>query len=224
MPNIWPRRSFFLDYSPLMKLDGLIVLFSRSNMNSKKYIEIIWYGRGGQGAITASQLIAEAAHLEGYKGITTAPSFGAERRGAPVAAFLRLAHEPIRIFSQVSDPDIIVVLDPSLLPVLKLKERYRPGATVIINSRHTPDELGLDSFAVVGTADVTHVAIENNLTMAGIAILNTPILGAFVRVTNLVSLAGVEKAVEKKFSAEKARINMLAAKIIYDSTNIHQRG
>ncbi|HOO70888.1 MAG TPA: 2-oxoacid:acceptor oxidoreductase family protein [Spirochaetota bacterium] len=192
-------------------------------MENKKYKEVIWYGRGGQGAITASQLIAEAAHIEGYKGITTAPSFGAERRGAPVAAFLRLSQEPIRIFSQISDPDVIVVLDPSLLPVLKLKDRYNSSATVIINSRHKPEDLDLDTFSLVGTADVTHVALENNLTMAGIAILNTPILGAFVKTTELVSLASVEKAVMKKFSPDKARINMLAAKIIYDSTVMHHR-
>jgi 2-oxoacid:acceptor oxidoreductase gamma subunit (pyruvate/2-ketoisovalerate family) len=192
-------------------------------MEQKKYTETIWYGRGGQGAITASQLIAEAAHIEGYRGITTAPSFGAERRGAPVAAFLRLSREPIRIFSQISDPDIIVVLDQSLLPVIKLHERYDSRAIIVINTRHEPDELGLEKFATVARADITHVALENNLTMAGVAILNTPILGAFVRATGLVSLASVEKAILAKFSPGKGNINMLAAKIIYDSTIIHNR-
>ncbi|MBU4270200.1 2-oxoacid:acceptor oxidoreductase family protein [Candidatus Dependentiae bacterium] len=187
----------------------------------KKYTEVIWYGRGGQGAITASQLIADAAYEEGYRGVTTAPSFGAERRGAPVSAFLRLAHEPIRIFSQISTPDIIVVLDPSLLPVLDLPGRFPASSVVIINSKYTPEKLKLEHFNTVGIADITTVALENNLTMAGVAILNTPILGAFVKVTGLVSLAAVEKAIIKKFSSTGARINMLTARIIHDATKIY---
>lgn len=185
----------------------------------KKYTEVIWYGRGGQGAITASQIIAEAAHTEGYRGITTAPSFGAERRGAPVAAFLRLSHEPIRIFSQIYSPDVIVILDPSLLPILNLHEKYRPETVIIINSRNRPEEMDLHHFKTVGVADVTRVARDNNLTMAGVAILNTPILGAFVKVTNLVPIDAVARAIENKFG-DKAEINIKTAHIIYDTTEI----
>ena len=189
--------------------------------DKKKYIEITWYGRGGQGAITASQLVAEAAYTEGYKGITTAPSFGAERRGAPVAAFLRLSNDPIRIFSQIYDPDIIVVLDPTLLPVLDLPSRYRKDATVIINSTKNPGQLNLGYFNKIGIADITRVALENNLTLSGIAILNTPIIGAFVKVTELISLASVEKSIRKKFSKDKADINMLTAQIVHDITKVY---
>jgi len=185
----------------------------------KKYTEVIWYGRGGQGAITASQIIAEAAHSEGYRGITTAPSFGAERRGAPVAAFLRLSPEPIRIFSQIYSPDVIVILDPSLLPILKLHEKYRPETAIIINSRNRPEEMELQHFKKVGVADVTRVARDNNLTMAGVAILNTPILGAFVKVTGLVSMDAVGRAIENKFG-DKAEINFKTAHIIYDTTEV----
>lgn len=190
---------------------------------TKKYTEVIWYGRGGQGAITASQLIAEAAYIEGYKGVTTAPSFGAERRGAPVAAFLRLSAEPIRIFSQVADPDIIVVLDPTLLGALRLTERYRRDALVVINSTKTASELKLDYFEKVAVADITKIALDNNLTMAGVAILNTPILGAFVKLTNLVSMEGIKTAIMHKFSEEKAKLNYHVADLIYHSTVIYSK-
>ncbi len=191
--------------------------------DKKKYIETTWYGRGGQGAITASQLVAEAAYSEGFKGITTAPSFGAERRGAPVAAFLRLSSEPIRIFSQIYDPDIVVVLDPTLLPVLDLKNKYRKDTIIIINSTKKPEELGLGYFNKIGIADITKIALENNLTQSGVAILNTPIIGAYVKVTGIIGLASVEKAIMKKFSKEKAAVNMLAAQIVHDITIVYNQ-
>ncbi len=185
----------------------------------KKHKEIIWFGRGGQGAITASQIVAEAAYMEGYKGITTAPSFGAERRGAPVSAFLRLSDEPIKIFSQIADPDIIVVLDPTLLSILNLKEKYKKEATLIINSTETPDEASY--FKKVGVANVTAVALENNLTVAGSAILNTPILGAFTKTSELVSLENIKKTIYSRFSYEKGDSNFNAAEIIYNNTKIY---
>ncbi|MCP4137619.1 MAG: pyruvate oxidoreductase subunit gamma [bacterium] len=188
--------------------------------SEKKYTEVIWYGRGGQGAITASQLIAEAASYEGYKGVTTAPSFGAERRGAPVAAFLRLSSEPIRIFSQIDDPDVIVVLDPTLLSILELEKRFKKEAVLIVNSTKTPEELGLASFKKVGIADVTATALENNLTMAGVAILNTPILGAFVKTTELVGMPSVERFINSKFAGEKAELNVQTARITFESTKV----
>jgi 2-oxoacid:acceptor oxidoreductase gamma subunit (pyruvate/2-ketoisovalerate family) len=191
--------------------------------NKKKYIEITWYGRGGQGAITASQLVAEAAYSEGYKGITTAPSFGAERRGAPVAAFLRLSSEPIRIFSQISDPDIIVVLDPTLLPILDLPSKYRKDTAIIINSTKNPEQLNLGYFNKIGIADITKVALENDLTLSGVAILNTPIIGAFVKVTGLISLESVKKSIMKKFSKDKVAINMLTAQIVHDITIVYNK-
>ncbi len=189
----------------------------------KKYTEVIWFGRGGQGAITASQLIAEGAYREGYEGVTTAPSFGAERRGAPVAAFLRLSHEPIRIFSQILDPDIIVVLDPTLLPILNLREKYRDDAILILNTTHTPEELGLASFKKVGVADITRIALDNKLTLAGSAILNTPILGAFVKTTGLVTLPTVEESIMGKFSAEKAPLNIIAAQQTFEATQVYEK-
>lgn len=190
---------------------------------NKKYTEIIWYGRGGQGAITASQLIAEAADIEGYPGITTAPSFGAERRGAPVAAFLRLSMEPIRIFSQVTNPDYAVILDPTLLPVLNLPAKLDPSTVVLVNSTKTPDELGLSVFKRVGTADITRIALERGLKTAGVPILNTPILGSFVKLTSLLKLESVIESIKWKFGETKGKKNIEAASAAFNETRIYEQ-
>src|SRR4030042_1325818 len=83
-------------------------------MNTRPY-EIRWHGRGGQGAITAAKIVAQAAYIKGYRGVTAAPSFGAERRGAPVSASTRISPEPIMVVSQIEGPDVVVVLDHTLL-------------------------------------------------------------------------------------------------------------
>ena len=83
-------------------------------MNTKPY-EIRWHGRAGQGAMTAAKIVAQAAYLEGYQGVTATPSFGAERRGAPVSASIRISSEPIMVVSEVEKPDVVVVLDHTML-------------------------------------------------------------------------------------------------------------
>lgn len=191
---------------------------------NKKYVEVVWHGRGGQGAITASQLVAEAAYNEGFKGVATAPMFGAERRGAPVAAFLRLSQEPIRIFSQISDPGVVVILDPTLIPIINLQKKYRKDALLVINSAKTPEELDLDGFDRIVIADITAIAIENSLTMAGVAILNTPIIGAFVKLTRLISMDSVKNAIYHKFPAAKAELNFKAALDTFNSAKIYENG
>ena len=90
-------------------------------------VEIRWHGRGGQGAVSAAKLLAEAAYASGWEGVTSAPTFGAERRGAPVTASTRLAHEAIRVLSQVTTPDVGVVLDDSLLAVANAAAGVKPG-------------------------------------------------------------------------------------------------
>ena len=189
----------------------------------KKYIEIVWHGRGGQGAITASQLIAEAAAMEGYPGITTAPVFGAERRGAPVAAFLRIAREPIRIFSQIQNPDYAVILDPTLLPVLNLPAKLDPSTVIIINSAQTPEELGLSFFNRVGTADISSISIKHNLKAGGLPVLNTPILGSFAKTTSIVSIESVTESILRKFGHEKGAGNIEAAKEAFEETRLYEK-
>src|SRR5512136_1805054 len=104
--------------------------------------EIRWHGRGGQGAVTSAKLFAMAAHGSGWEGVTSAPTFGAERRGAPVTASTRLDHEPIRVYSQVTEPDIAIVLDESLLEVGGATVGLRPGGILIVNTPSPAAELG----------------------------------------------------------------------------------
>ncbi|MBI2822034.1 MAG: 2-oxoacid:acceptor oxidoreductase family protein, partial [Acidobacteria bacterium] len=106
--------------------------------------EVIWFGRGGQGAMVAAQILAESAYLEGFKGVTSAPTFGPERRGAPVTASTRISEEPIRMFSQVEMADIAVVLDDTLLTVVDVVGRVRKGGAIIINTSCKPEDLGIN--------------------------------------------------------------------------------
>jgi pyruvate ferredoxin oxidoreductase gamma subunit len=105
--------------------------------------EIRWHGRGGQGAVTSAKILADAAFRSGFEGVTSQPSFGAERRGAPITASSRLAHEPIRILSQVTAPDIVVVLDDSLLGVANATGGMKPGGVIIVNTAKSASELGI---------------------------------------------------------------------------------
>src|SRR5512137_1614765 len=105
--------------------------------------EVIWHGRGGQGVVIAAQILAEAAYLQGFKGVTSAPTFGPERRGAPLTASTRISSDPIRMVSQVEHADIAVVLDPSLISVVNILGTVKEGGLIVINSPLKPDELNL---------------------------------------------------------------------------------
>src|SRR5450756_2319657 len=120
--------------------------------------EIRWHGRGGQGAVPSAKVLADAAFRSGFEGVTSQPSFGAERRGAPITASSRLAHEQIRVLSQVTTPDIVVVLDDSLLGVANATAGMKPGGTIIVNTTKAPSELGIAEGVRVVTSDVTGAA------------------------------------------------------------------
>ena len=106
-------------------------------MNSK-YIEVRWHGRGGQGAVTAAEILAQAAYYDGYKGVTAAPFFGAERRGAPVIATNRFAREPVSNLLPGSESSVVVVLDDTILRVVDVSAGIQPDGIVIINSQNRP--------------------------------------------------------------------------------------
>src|SRR5512137_2079336 len=145
---------------------------------SNRPLEIRWHGRGGQGAITAAKIIAQAAYLKGYKGVTAAPSFGAERRGAPVSASTRISTETVLVVSQVENPEIVVVLDHTLLQYPDVTHGLGKNGWRIVNSPLTPRELGLKGEYNIATADATKVCQDLGLIIAGLVIVNTPILGA----------------------------------------------
>jgi 2-oxoacid:acceptor oxidoreductase gamma subunit (pyruvate/2-ketoisovalerate family) len=180
--------------------------------------EVIWFGRGGQGAVVAAQILAESAYLEGFKGVTSAPTFGPERRGAPVTASTRISKDPIRMFSQVEMADIAIVLDDTLFGVVDVKGRVRKGGTIIINTACKPEDAGISGDFDVATVDATGIALKLRLTKEGAPVINTPLLGAFAKATGIVTLENIEKALRSKLSATVASQNFETVQAAYGST------
>lgn len=173
-------------------------------------IEIRFHGRGGQGAVTAARLLAEAAFLEG-KHCQAFPSFGAERRGAPVVAFARIDTKPIRIRTQVYEPNHVVVLDPTVLEAVNVAAGLKRGGVAVLNAKKVPEGLHAGK---VATVDATAIALET----LGVPITNTAMLGAFIRATKLISLESVLKAVGSYFKGKLAEKNMAAVKAAHERT------
>jgi len=184
------------------------------------FCEIRWHGRGGQGAITSANILADAAYRAGFKGVTSAPSFGAERRGAPVTASTRLSAEPLRIFSQVECPDVIVVLDESLLVTARATTGMKPRGRVIVNSKRAPDALPVPEDFIVAAADASGAAEELGLIIGGAPMVNTAMLGAVARATGLIGLDDLDEAIRNAFSAKAAAKNFQAAKLTYERTRM----
>jgi 2-oxoacid:acceptor oxidoreductase gamma subunit (pyruvate/2-ketoisovalerate family) len=186
--------------------------------------EIIWHGRGGQGVVVAAQILATSAYIQGFKGVTSAPTFGPERRGAPLTASTRISDEPIRTFSQIESADISVVLDESLLEIVDIGGNIKDGGLIIINTPHSPDEIKINGRFEIATVDAAGIALRHHLTRGGDIIVNTPLLGAFARASGLVSLENIEKGLVEKLSSEAASLNFSAAKTAFDETVIKKIG
>jgi len=180
----------------------------------KKILEVRWHGRGGQGAWTASELLARAAIYEG-KHIQSFPEFGPERMGAPVTAFTRISTESIRIHCEVYNPDVVAVLDPTLLKAVSFTKGLDEKGTILINSKDNPAEirktLNIDK-GKVWTVPATEIAMK----ILGTPITNTAMLGAVARVTGIVSLGSVEKVVRERFRQDVAEKNFAVVKEAYE--------
>jgi 2-oxoacid:acceptor oxidoreductase gamma subunit (pyruvate/2-ketoisovalerate family) len=185
---------------------------------SNRPLEIRWHGRGGQGAITAAKIIAQAAFLKGYKGVTAAPSFGAERRGAPVSASTRISGEPILVVSQVENPEIVVVLDHTLLRYPEVTAGLGKNGWLIVNSPLSPRELGVKGDFNIATADATKICQDLGIVVAGLVIVNTAILGALVKATKIVDLQTLEKVMRERFSKNTVEMNIAAINKTYEIT------
>jgi len=162
-------------------------------------IEVRFHGRGGQGAVIASNILAEAGFLEG-KEVAAFPFFGVERRGAPVTAYTRLAQEKIRIKSGIYSPDFVVVLDPSLLKAVDVAEGLKPGGLVLINSKSSPDalrkDLGLAEDKKLATVNATDIAIKHRLGSKAQPIVNSSVLGAFAKASGIVKIESLIEGVK----------------------------
>ena len=146
-------------------------------MLNKELIEIRFHGRGGQGAVTAANILVVAAYKAGLWG-TAFPHFGAERRGAPVTAFARISERRVRMRSMIRHPDIIVILDPALPKLVNVFEGLKDDGEVVINSPKKPDIRGPWMACYV---DASRIALDYGLVMAGWPLVNTAILGALAK-------------------------------------------
>ncbi|MEM2904234.1 MAG: 2-oxoacid:acceptor oxidoreductase family protein [Candidatus Bathyarchaeia archaeon] len=176
--------------------------------------EIRWHGRAGQGVITASRLLAQAALDEG-KFVQAFPEFGAERLGAPVSGFTRISEQPVDIRSQIYSPEAVVVLDPRLLRSVNVSEGLIPGGYMVVNSEEEPGDLKAKlklKDANVYTVDVSRIASE----VFGRAIYNTPMLGALLRVLPIVSFDSVEKVTLERFPGSMGKMNVDAMRKAYE--------
>jgi 2-oxoacid:acceptor oxidoreductase gamma subunit (pyruvate/2-ketoisovalerate family) len=184
----------------------------------RKCIEVRWHGRGGQGAVTAAMILAEAAYIDGYKGVTAAPFFGAERRGAPVLASNRFGREPVKTFSLVESPDVVVVLDETLLRVVNVASGLKPDGIVIINTARPPDAFELNAAVNIATTNALECARDAGLIVSGSVIFNTAILGGFSKATGLVAMESIEKALRHHFHGQAADKNVRGAWLAYEGT------
>ena len=176
--------------------------------------EIRIHGRGGQGGVTAAELLAHAAFKEG-KRVQAIPFFGAERRGAPVKAFARLSTEPILVRSQIYNPDYVIVLDSGLLDLVDVTEGLKKDGIVIVNTRKKPEEVNIQHTRIA-TVDATGIALELELLVAGLPVLNTTMLGAFARATEEVKLESVIEAIKDTWTGAAGEKNAKAAELAYE--------
>jgi pyruvate ferredoxin oxidoreductase gamma subunit len=159
-------------------------------------VEIRIHGRGGQGVVTAAELIAIAAFKDG-KQAQAFPSFGVVRTGAPVESFARIDDQPIIVRQQIYEPDILIIQDATLLDAIDVARGCAKKTLVIINTAKTKDELKINlPKNNIHTIDATKIAME----IIGKNIVNTVILGAFAKATGLISLESLKKAITEKFS------------------------
>ncbi|MFH1431752.1 MAG: pyruvate ferredoxin oxidoreductase subunit gamma [archaeon] len=172
------------------------------------------HGRGGQGAVTSAELLAIAAFKDG-KYSQSFPFFGVARRGAPVMAFTRIDDKFIRLREQVTKPDYVMVLDPTLIDVIDVAEGTTEDSIIIVNTSKKPQDLKIRTKAKIVTVDITKIALD----IIGAPFVNTPMLGAFAKATKEVTLESILKAIEEEMPEKIAKKNMDATKKVYEATS-----
>ncbi|RKY98470.1 MAG: pyruvate synthase [Candidatus Hydrothermota bacterium] len=186
-------------------------------VKSKEMLEIRWHGRGGMGAKTAALLLGEAMIHQG-KYIQAFPEYGPERRGAPVTSYNRISDNPIKIHYGIKEPDVVMVLDPTLLQTERVREGLNEDTILIVNSKMQPEEIKkkFNINAKVYTVDATGISEE----ILGRNLPNTPMLGALVRVTGLIDfdtfLKAVEERLKVKYKENIVKGNLKAIKKAYE--------
>ncbi len=177
-------------------------------------IEIRMHGRGGQGAAIACKILALAVFKEG-RYAQSFPAFGVERRGAPVVAFTRIDDKPIQLRCEIYEPDHIIVLDPTLMLTTNVIGGLKKGGTILINSNLAESFFKIPEIFKVKCVDANAIAVKYRLGTKAIPIVNTAILGAFARFTNVLTLDKLAEAIEEIVPA-KTKENIEAVKESYE--------
>ncbi len=181
-------------------------------------VEIRFHGRGGQGAVTSAEILAISAINSG-KYAQAFPSFGPERRGAPVIAFSRISDEKILNRTKIYEPDIVVVLDSSIMNIVNVLEGLKENGIIVVNTGKSPDELkkefGRDDITV-GTVNATKIALDT----IGRPITNIVMLGALLKVKPLIELDSIFEPLKERFG-KIADKNIEASKLAYNQVKIN---
>jgi len=180
-------------------------------------IEVRWHGRGGQGIVTVSRLLAHAALLDG-KHVQAFPEFGPERRGAPVTGYTRISDEPIVIHSHIYNPNIVVIVDPTLLGKIDVTRGLVENGTVVANSDKEPKELKKElevEKAQVYTVNAARIALD----ILGRPIYNTAMLGALIKTVPLVSMDSLSKVIQERFPGTVGEKNVAVVKRAHEEVH-----
>lgn len=185
---------------------------------NEKIIEITFHGRGGQTAITASQLLSQLAFEKGFKDTIAIPIIGAERRGAPIMAFTKISKDKkIRTYDSVKNPDYVIIFDKSLLEIPRIRDSLNKGATFIVNSPKALKKELLPEGAKLYIVDATGICINRNFMHSSGPILNIPMLGAFGKVTGYYDIEVMKTVIEKEYGKEKGKKNIEVAQDAFNS-------
>jgi 2-oxoacid:acceptor oxidoreductase gamma subunit (pyruvate/2-ketoisovalerate family) len=181
-------------------------------------VEIRTHGRGGQGAVVASKVLANALFKEG-RFVQAFPAFGVERRGAPVVAFTRFDDSPVRLRCEIYKPDHLIVLDHALTETIDITAGLKEGGWIVINTHMEPEEFAYKDKFRLAVVDAADIAWRHRLGSRATPIVNTAILGAFARATGLVGLDAVTEAVRESVPS-KQEDNQQAAVDAYNETRL----
>lgn len=185
--------------------------------------QVRFHGRGGQGVVTAAELLSIAAFLEG-RYAHAVPSFGSERTGAPVVSYCRISDRPIRTREPVAEPDALIIQDSTLLNQVPLLSGFQPDGYVLLNTSHTFEDLGLDEFVASHRPErlVTVPASGIALELLGRPIVNAALLGGFAALTGMLSLDSVTAAIRRHFPPNVADGNAAAAAKVFERVELNQ--
>ena len=184
----------------------------------KSDYEITFFSRGGQGGITSCQLLAQTSFIEGFKDVMAIPQIGAERRGAAIRAFLIISKKEIRKICAVTKPDIVLILDESLMNLPAIVNAIpKTNCKVIVNAENLDGDTRLSKDIELYSFPGTSIALDLDLMLEGSPLVNVPILGAYSKATGLVSIDALSTVLKEKWGSRAER-NIEAIRLSYDKT------